>query len=244
MPYSGTYKKEENDAFKLSRTGIELFMRCPRCFFLDKKLGIKQPPGYPFTLNSAVDHLLKKEFDFHRAKKSTHPLMKQYGIDAVPFQHENMAVWRENFKGVQYLHSDTNFFIFGAVDDIWISPKGELMVVDYKSTAKDAKITLDAEWQMSYKRQMEVYQWLLRKNGFTVSPTGYFVYCNGQKDREAFDGKLEFNVLIIPYKGDDSWIEKTLSEIKKTLDKDKLPTFSSTCDFCAYQQKLKAIGKM
>ena len=97
MPYSGTYKKEENDAFKLSRTGIELFMRCPRCFFLDKKLGIKQPPGYPFTLNSAVDHLLKKEFDFHRAKKSTHPLMKQYGIDAVPFQHENMAVWRGKF---------------------------------------------------------------------------------------------------------------------------------------------------
>jgi 2-isopropylmalate synthase len=36
---------------------------------------------------------------------------------------------------------------------------------------------LDQEWQDSYKRQMDVYQWLLRQNGLKVSNTGYFVYC-------------------------------------------------------------------
>ena len=47
-------------------------------------MGIGQPPGYPFSLNSAVDTLLKKEFDMHRAKGTAHPLMDAYGLDAVP----------------------------------------------------------------------------------------------------------------------------------------------------------------
>jgi hypothetical protein len=49
--------------WKLSRSKIDLFLECPRCFYLDNKLGLKRPPGYPFALNSAVDLLLKKEFD-------------------------------------------------------------------------------------------------------------------------------------------------------------------------------------
>lgn len=243
MPYNGTYKKESDDTYKMSRTGIEGFMRCPRCFYLDKKLGVKQPPGYPFSLNSAVDHLLKKEFDFHRATKTSHPLMKKYGIDAVPFRHENMEIWRENFRGVQFLHQETNLYVSGAVDDIWVNPEEELMVVDYKSTAKDAEVTLDAEWQDSYKRQMEVYQWLLRQNGFKVSDTGYFVYCNGRKDKKAFDGRLEFDVKIIPYIGSDKWVEKALTDIKKLIDGEKIPGFTGTCDFCNYQKKLKEVGK-
>ncbi len=241
MPYRGTYNAESADSYKLSRTGIESFIKCPRCFYLDKKLGIKQPEGYPFNLNAAVDHLLKKEFDIHRAKGSAHPLMEQYGIDAVPFDHEYMDLWRENFKGVQYHHSGTNLHIFGAVDDIWINPAGDLMVVDYKSTAKDGEVTLDAEWQMSYKRQMEVYQWLLRKNGFPVSDTGYFVYCNGRKDKKAFDGKLEFNVKIIPYTGNADWVEGALLKIKKLLDGEIVPDYTADCDYCAYQQKLKKL---
>ena len=55
----------------------------------------------------------------------------------------------------------------------------------------------DADWQDGYKRQMEIYQWLLRKNGLDVSDTGYFVYCNGKTDKEAFDGKLEFDIEFI-----------------------------------------------
>jgi len=77
-------------------------------------------------------------------------------IDAVPFAHENMNVWRENFKGVQYLHEPTNLLITGAVDDIWVNKQGELIVVDYKATSKNDEVNLDAEWQDGYKRQMEI----------------------------------------------------------------------------------------
>jgi len=234
------YDPQADEPFKLSRSRIENFTRCPLCFYLDLRLGVAQPPGYPFTLNSAVDHLLKKEFDIHRAKAKPHPLMKHYGVDAVPYAHTKLNEWRENFKGIQFLHEPTNFLVTGAVDDIWVNPKGELIVVDYKSTSKDSEINIDAEWQISYKRQMEIYQWLFRQSGFHVSDTGYFVYANGQKDREAFDGRLEFTVVLIPYTGSDSWIEKSLGDAKKCLGADAPPEPSSDCEFCAYRE---AAGK-
>lgn len=240
---SGFYKPHRNPnwnygggRWRLSRSKIDLFKSCPRCFYVDNKLGTARPPGFPFNLNSAVDHLLKKEFDIHRANGVPHPLMDNYGIDAVPFQHENMDLWRDNFKGVSTLHKPTGFTVFGAVDDIWVTPKGELIVVDYKATSKDESPTLDAAWQIGYKRQMEVYQWLLRQNGFKVSDTGYFVYANGRRDLDAFDGKLEFDVTILPYTGSDSWIEGTLLDLKKCLDGDTVPEMDEDCDYCRYRE--------
>ncbi len=221
--------------WKLSRSKIDLFIECPRCFYIDNKLGTKRPPGFPFALNSAVDALLKKEFDILREKGKTHKLIEQYGVDARPVAHEELEDWRENFKGVQVRHEPTGFVVSGAIDDLWINSKGEYIVVDYKSTSKDEEITeLNKEWQDGYKRQMEVYQWLLRKNGLKVSNSGYFVYCNGRTDVEKFDGKLEFDITLIEYIGDDSWVEPTLGEIKICLESDEIPSASESCDYCAF----------
>jgi len=215
-------------------------MKCPRCFYIDRRLGIDVPPSYPFTLNSAVDHLLKKEFDIHRIKQTTHPMMEAYGIDAVPYQHAEMDKWRDSLRhGIQYLHQPTNLILSGGIDDVWVNPEGELIIVDYKATAKDQEVTLDAEWQIAYKRQMEVYQWLFRQNGFKVSNTSYFVYCNGKRDAKAFDGKLEFDIKLIPYVGGTGWIEKALTDIKACLMSDKVPPADPDCDFCTYRAAFK-----
>jgi ATP-dependent exoDNAse (exonuclease V) beta subunit len=112
--------------------------------------------------------------------------MLEYGVEAVPFAHVSLDIWRENFKGVDTLHTPTGFTVSGAVDDLWVNSDGELIVVDYKSTSKDSKIdALDETWHDGYKRQMEVYQWLFRQNGFKVSNTGYFVYANASKDKKS-----------------------------------------------------------
>lgn len=226
--------------FRLSRSKIDLFLNCPRCFYLDRRLGVSQPPGPPFSLNSAVDKLLKKEFDIHRAKGTAHPFMKSYGIDAVPFRHPKMNEWRDAlYHGIQHLYEPANFIVTGGVDDVWINPKGELIIVDYKATAKDSEVNLDAEWQIGYKRQMEIYQWLFRQNGFSVSSTGYFVYCNGKTDTAAFDGKLEFGVKLLPYTGKTNWVEGTLNDIRACLDSDELPASGDQCDFCEYRAAVK-----
>ena len=229
------FNPKQKNNFKLSRSKIDLFTKCPRCFYLDNRLGVGRPKGFPFNLNSAVDHLLKKEFDIHRAKGEKHPLITKYGVDARPVEHIELNAWRENFKGVQYEDPKTGLIITGAIDDLWINSKGEYIVVDYKATSKAEEIKeLDKDWQDGYKRQMEIYQWLLRKNGLKVSDTGYFVYCNGITDKDAFDAKLEFAITLIAYKGDDSWVESTIGDAKKCLTSNSIPEADEDCDYCNY----------
>ncbi len=227
--------------FKLSRSKLELFMNCPRCFYLDRRLGVGQPPGFPFNLNSAVDALLKKEFDDYRARQEPHPLMITNEIDAVPYAHESLDKWRENFKGVATHHRETNLRVSGAVDDLWVNPAGEVIVVDYKATSKNGEINLDADWQDGYKRQMEIYQWLVRRQGLAVSDTGYFVYCNGRRDRDAFDGRLEFYIHVIPYTGNDGWVEDCIRAAHECLVDDMIPESSSDCDYCRYRKAVQEV---
>ena len=233
------YEPGSEKPFKLSRSKLEMFINCPRCFYVDRRLGVKPPDGYPFTLNSAVDALLKREFDQYRASAKPHPFFEQAKVDAVPYMHPELDKWRTNFTGVQYLHEQTNLLIHGAIDDVWQQPGGKLIVADYKATSKNGEVSLDAEWQIGYKRQMEVYQWLLRRNGFDVSSTGYFVYCNGIRDKSSFDNRLEFKVSMIPYNGDDSWVENIILRIFECLNKDNIPDPHADCFQCRYNETVK-----
>lgn len=239
MSYTRTrnlYKPNADKPYRLSRSKIELFFQCPRCLYLDRRLGVGRPSGPPFNLNIAVDTLLKQEFDIHRSRGETHPLLAEYGIKARPVGHSELADWRENFKGIQVLHEPTNFIVTGAIDDLWITEEpGEYMVVDYKATAKDEPVTsLNGTWHKSYKRQLEIYQWLLRRKGLPVSSTGYFVYCTAKTDAKAFDGKLEFAVHLIDYVGKDNWVDDTLCDIKDMLDADNPPAAGEWCEHCPY----------
>lgn len=230
------FSADSTEPFRVSRSKIDLYLNCPRCFYLDRRRGVARPPGFPFSLNSAVDKLLKKEFDVHRAKNTAHPLMRSYGVDAVPFAHEKIDEWRDSLRrGITYHDKETNLLITGGVDDVWVNPLGELIIVDYKATSKESEVTLDADWQIGYKRQMEIYQWLFLKNGFKVSPTGYFVYCNGNTDKEAFDGKLEFEITLLPYEGTTAWIPGVIQKIHTCLVSDSVPEQGDDCDYCKYR---------
>ncbi len=228
--------------WRLSRSKLDLFIECPRCFYLDNVLGTARPRGPAFTLNVAVDALLKKEFDVHRSAETAHPLMKRYGVNARPFVHPDLDVWRENFKGISYRHAETGLTVCGAVDDVWVGDDDALIVVDYKATSKNGTIeTLaDSAWEEQYRRQIGVYQWLLRQNGFTVSDVGYFVYANASADKEAFDGELEFEVTLVPCTGTTEWVDAVLPAVKACLDSEDLPERGRACEFCAYRE---AAGK-
>tara|TARA_Y100000591_G_C21708600_1_gene632219 strand:+ start:112 stop:861 length:750 start_codon:yes stop_codon:yes gene_type:complete len=240
------YKPDSEKPFKLSRSKVDNFISCKRCFYLDRRLGVGQPPGFPFNINSAIDELLKKEFDQYRKVGKPHPYMKppyfEIERNLIPYQHEKLDEWRENFKGVQFHHKDTNFILTGAVDDLWIDiDTEEIIVVDYKATAKNSEVTIDADWQQGYRRQMDFYQWLLRKNGLLVSNVGYFVYCNGDKQKPSFEEKVHFKISVLKYEGDSNWIENTILNIKKLLDQDKIPEFTKGCDYCTYIQDTDSV---
>jgi CRISPR/Cas system-associated exonuclease Cas4 (RecB family) len=240
------YQPGQSEPFKVSRSKIELFMQCPRCFWLDTRQRIKRPSGPPFNINKTIDELYKKEFDRHRAAGTPHPIMADNQIKAVPFQHDDLDTWRYNFTGVTALHQPTNLHVFGAIDDVWVNGDGQLIVVDYKATSKNKEVSIDSDWQISYKRQLEVYQWLLRQNGFAVSDTGYFVYTNARLDVDSFEDVLQFNTKLIPYTGNADWVEPTLEKMKKCMDNDDMPpvgeaAMGGPCDFCEYAKARTAL---
>lgn len=234
------YDPSSDKPFKLSRSKIDLFLNCPRCFYQDRRLGIGRPPGFPFNLNSAVDALLKKEFDSYREKGQPHPMVVEAGIDAIPYSHEQIEVWRDSLHhGIQFHDKVTNLILTGGVDDVWVNPSGELIIVDYKATSKSGAVSLDAEWQIGYKRQMSLYAWLFKQNGFKVHRLGYFVYCNGLTNRDAFNKRLDFDISILPYEIDDSWVPAAIKDAHACLNSEATPSAGSDCDFCAYVDALK-----
>ena len=242
----GRFDPTSSAPYRVSRSKIGLFRECRRCAYLDMRHGVKRPSMPAFTLNNAVDELFKREFDIYRSKKEPHPLMKAAGIDAVPYEHKDLEEWRDAFKrGIKYHHEPTNITLRGGIDDVWVTPAGELIIVDYKATSKKQGPKSESDLYDSYKQQLEVYQWLFRKNGFSVSPTGYFVYANGNSNADTFSDTLAFDTVLIPYTGDDAWIEPTLAQLKETLMSDEIPPVGTAfgggpCDYCTYRE---AAGK-
>lgn len=229
------------EPFKFSRSKVELFVECPQCFYLDRVKGISRPPGFPFSLNNAVDSLFKKEFDQHRVAQTPHKLLVDNHLDLVPFQHPQIEDWRNNFKGVQAMYRGYQFF--GAVDDIWVDRLGILYVVDYKATAKEDPVTelSNASYHDTYRRQMEFYQWLLVKNNFHVSNTGYFVYTTGDNTQPSFNDQLKFRTHLIPHTGNYDWVESTLDQLIACASNSAIPAATSSCEYCKYANNRKNI---
>ena len=129
---------------------LDQHIRCPKCFYLQRKLGLKPPAMVPLTLAVATDALLKNEFDAVRETGSSHPLWEREGLNVRAYKHENIDLWRNNFKGIRITHS-SGTEIFGAVDDVWENlDTGELHIVDYKSTSKQGEPSIDVGWRDIY----------------------------------------------------------------------------------------------
>ena len=234
---NNTYKYESGKTFKLSRSGIDSFIKCQRCFYLNKVGNIKDIGMPAFSLNSAHDELMKKELDIYREKAEAHPYMKSLKRNLIPFQHEKMEDWRNNRKGISYYHERTDLTITGSVDDVWIDTEtNELIIVEYKSTSTQSEIDLNdgTPWKDQYKRQIDIYQWLFKINGFNVADDSVFLYSNGIKTSKKFDDVMKFKTYILEYKGSTQWVEKKIFEIKKVLDKEIIPDSSEECETCSY----------
>jgi len=221
-------------AFPVSRSKLELFLECPRCFWLDRRKGVGRPDDAYYSLNLAVDHLLKKEFDACRTDKRAHPVMHLHGIEAVPFAHPFLTTWRDTPQGVRYAHPASRIELFGIVDDVWRAHDGKLHPVDYKATSAFGVPSLDT--RHGYRRQLDVYGWLLWKNGFDMAREGYVVFANADREREGFDRALQFTLSIAMHTLDLGWIEDALLGVRECIDRDAPPPSTAGCAWCSYRR--------
>lgn len=237
---NSVYQKGTNNIFRISRSKLSTFIECKRCFYLDRVMGLKEPSMPGWSLNSAVDDLLKKEFDFYRKLKKPHPIMIENSLNFIPFDHVEMDKWRDSLKGgISYLDKDTNLEIYGGVDDIWFDiNKEELVIVDYKAQSSTALLEtesyLNSPYHEGYKIQMNIYVYILRQMGFKVSDRVFFMVCNAEKSYEKFDNKLNFTTKLIPYFTDTSKIKNTIFQMKETLESKIIPDLNKSCEKCMY----------
>jgi hypothetical protein len=213
-------------------------MNCPRCFYLAHRHNVKVPPGYPFTLNSAVDKLLKAEFDIHRNDGTIHPLVAQAGLSLVPFQSAQMVPWRQNRKGIEFQYDEHHLFC-GVVDDVWQDlDTGKLHVADYKATAKATPVTtFEPETQAhhrAYARQLEFYTWLLHKLDYEMGEEAYLFYATGDNTLEKFDNTLHFRAHLLMHRCDLTWIEPAIQGMLECYAAALPPEPSESCAQCAY----------
>ena len=234
------YQKGTNEVFKISRSKFSNFLDCSRCFYLERVKGLKDPSMPGWALNTAVDELLKKEFDHYRHTQKPHPFVVKNKLNFIPFQHEKIDYWRDALRGgIAFRDVDTNLEIHGGVDDIWFNPDNkELVVVDYKAQSKEGTVEtvdyLENQYHQGYKTQMDIYVYILRQMKFKVSDTAYFLVCNGLKTPDKFDSTLHFDLTLVPYKTNDSWVKNKIIDMKKILESKDVPELNKYCEKCAY----------
>jgi hypothetical protein len=151
-----------------------------------------------------------------------------------------MDYWRDALRGgIAFTDADTNLEIHGGVDDIWFNPDNdELIVVDYKAQSKAGAVEteeyLENKYHQGYKIQMDIYVYILRQMKFKVSDTAYFLVCNGLETPDKFDAILNFELTLVPYKTNDSWIKNKILSMKKTLELKDVPEINKYCEKCMY----------
>jgi hypothetical protein len=214
---------------KISRSGLKLFLDCPRCFWLDVNHKIKRPPSFPYTLASAVDFLVKQEFDKYREKGTLPPIFEKNKIKAELYAGEDLQKWRHNFTGIQYYDESLNATLYGAVDDILEFPDNSLAVVDYKSTGSTEIRIYD-----DYQKQMDVYTWLLQRNGFKTSDNAYFVYYIVDKTGGGFANALPFNEELREVGVRPEWVSDAFEKAITTARQKTVPKHALECVHCKY----------
>ncbi|MEA3452794.1 MAG: PD-(D/E)XK nuclease family protein [Patescibacteria group bacterium] len=209
---------------KISPKALNLYFECPLCFWLEKNKGVKRPSPFPYELNTEVDELLKQDFDKHRARGGKHPLLEANNIPAILFQNQKLLnEWRDNSKGLSY--SEDKLTLFGVLDDILDFGDGKLAPFDYKSTGKSIPKIYDR-----FQLQMDVYTYLLEKNGYSTPRKGILAFYIVDKENP-FEDKLPFRKEIHIIDTDPSYIPKIFKEAVECLQNEAPSSHSAECLF-------------
>ena len=160
--------------FKLSPSSLNLMQECQRCFWLDKNNVWKRPVSAFPTLPTGMDRILKIHFDNFRDKGLLPPELeksecKNDGCSLFD-NKELLKIWRNNLKGISYKDENGNI-LHGAVDNL-LQKGNKLIVLDYKTRGYGLK----EDTHEKYRLQLDIYNFLLRKNGYETEDFAFLLF--------------------------------------------------------------------
>ena len=218
-------------AYKFSPSSLSLLNDCPRCFWLLFNKGIKRPDSIFPSLPSGMDRILKAHFDKFRDRGELPPELKSLNGDVSLFEDAALLeVWRSNFKGIAWKDDEGNIFK-GAVDNIL--QKGEkLIVLDYKTRG----FPLKDDTADHYQDQLDIYNFLLRKNNFSTEDYSYLLFYHPNKVTDT--GEVLFHTDLVKVKISTKNAEKIFRDALSVL-KGEMPKPAAGCQFCSWIENCK-----
>ena len=210
--------------FKLSPSSLNLMKDCPRCFWLKQHKVWSRPVGIFPSLPNGMDKILKIHFDKFRDQNKLPPELcdNNHCEDMKLFDDkEKMKVWQSNFKGVSWTDKNGNE-LHGAVDNILVKSK-KLIVLDYKTRG----YALKEDTAEHYRLQQNVYNFLLRKNGYDTED--YFFLLFYIPKEVMATGEVIFDTTLVKMKVDVKMAEKVWKKALKLLN-EECP--KESCEWC------------
>ncbi len=212
--------------YKFSPSSLSLLKDCPRCFWLHFNKNIKRPDTIFPSLPSGMDKILKEHFDRFMKKGELPPELKELNGQVKLFDNEELLkVWRSNFKGIPWTDKKGNL-IHGAIDNLLQKGK-KLIVLDYKTRG----FPLKEDTHEHYQDQMDMYNFLLRKNGYETEEYTYLLFYHPHGVEES--GHVCFNTDLVKIKVN---IKNAENIFKRAIDvlEGKIPEAAEECGFCRW----------
>jgi len=199
--------------YKLSPSSLSLMLECPRCFWIHHNRQKKRPETIFPSLPSGMDSVLKAHFDKFMEKGKLPPeLNKNKDFKDIKLfdNKELMKVWRTNLKGIRWKDEEGNI-LRGAVDNILVKGK-KLIVLDYKTRG----FPLKEDTAEKYQKQLDIYNFLLRKNGYETEDYGFLLFYHPSHVLET--GEVVFNTDLVKMKINVEDAEKMWKKALKILN--------------------------
>lgn len=214
---------KEKDKIWLSPTGVETLERCPRCFWLQYKKGIKQPEGIVSRLANRFDVIVKKYFDLYRPLGELPPMVegKLKGKLENPLQEK------------YFYHYDKNYGYYGKLDDCLVESEELYTPIDFKTSSSDPR---EKETLSAYQNQLDSYTWLLEENKKKTSGIAHLIYFYPEHTSDLHQGcKVIIHIETLKT-NPESAKERFLKAIE-ILER-PMPDSSGECPFCAWYERV------
>lgn len=217
----------EGEQLLLSPSSLNLYLECPRCFWLYKAQKIHRPRGPMSSLPSGLDLLIKKYFDRYRAIGKLPPEIEGKVKGELFENQEMLDNWRDWRKSlIRYEDQGLNAVLRGALDECFVLD-GAYIPVDYKTRGFDLK----KDSEKYYRNQLNCYTLLLEANGYQHLSFAYLLFYIPREVKE--DGIIKFDIEPREVKTYPQEAKVTFEQAAKLL-RGPAPPSDSLCEFCSW----------
>ncbi|MBI2579916.1 MAG: PD-(D/E)XK nuclease family protein [Candidatus Aenigmarchaeota archaeon] len=210
---------------KLSNSTLGIFRECHLCFWLKFTKGVERPEGIMPSLPNGMDRILKAHFDSFRGKELPPEIGHLEGMKLFD-DAKTLEAWRNRFRGIEYEDKEKDAILKGVLDEVLVS-NGKLVAFDFKTRG----FPLKENSHSYYQDQLNIYTFLLQRNGFETEDYGYLLFY--YPDRAVGKGVTVFGTSLVKVPVNPEDAEKLFHDAVDCLNNGR-PEPAAGCGYCRY----------